>query len=349
MNQVATANENDADPPRQEPKQLLPAVVPSIHAGFFDMQGFQLMQRIAKGFSASTLVPKIYQGQTQEAVGNCMIALNLARRIGADPLMVMQNLAIVQGRPAWSSQFLIASVNTCGRFTALRYEFFGTKGTLDWGCRAWAIEKATGEKLIGADITLDLAKKEGWLGRTGSKWGTMPQQMLMYRAGSWWTKAYAPELSMGLMTTEESQDIGAEGERREESRSFVSINGGASDELPPAKPQNIADRLDAFAAKGDEHVDPQTGEIIDTPEPAAPPVAAASAPSEASPPKAEDGADALKLNEAVQRGREARASNYKRELPKPYHYKNRADEAEAFLRGWDEEDMEMKAAETGSV
>jgi recombination protein RecT len=124
---------------------------------------------------------------------------------------------------------------------------------------------------------------------------------------------------------------------------------------PRPEAKSIADRLNDFAEVDSdaEPVDPETGEVIDnpeTPEPAAPPsAAAASAPIEASPPKADDGADALKLAEAKQRGREAFGSGYKREVPKPYQYKNRAAEAEAFLAGWDEEAAEIKAAESGTV
>lgn len=177
--------------------------LPSISVGFGSLQGFELMQRAAKMLASSTLVPKEYQGN----ISNCAIALNIAARVGADPLMVMQNLVIVHGRPTWSSQFLIATVNTCGRFSALRFEFFGKPGTDEWGCRAWTIEKETGEKLVGTDVTIAIAKAEGWYARNGSKWKTIPQQMLMYRAGSWWTRAYAPELSMGLHTKEEMHDV----------------------------------------------------------------------------------------------------------------------------------------------
>lgn len=177
--------------------------LPAVSAGFFDLQSFELMQRVAKGFASSSLVPKDYQNN----VANCMIALNLAQRIKGDPLMVMQSLVIVHGRPTWASQFLIATANMCGRFSALRFEFFGAKDTDEWGCRAWAIEKSTGEKLAGSDITIALAKAEGWYQKNGSKWKTMPQQMLMYRAGAWWVRAYAPELSMGLMAADEASDV----------------------------------------------------------------------------------------------------------------------------------------------
>jgi hypothetical protein len=174
-----------------------------VSIGLTSKDSFELIQRAATMMSKSTLVPTTYQNN----ISNCIIALNMAARIQADPLMVMQNLIIVQGRPTFSASFAIASVNACGRFSALRYEFFGEKGTDEWGCRAWAIERATGEKLIGADVTIGLAKAEGWYGKNGSKWKTMQQQMLMYRASSWWQRAYAPEITMGLHTDDEIRDI----------------------------------------------------------------------------------------------------------------------------------------------
>lgn len=171
--------------------------------GFGSLAGFELMQRAAKLLASSTLVPKDYQGQ----IANCVVALNMANRLNADPLMVMQNLYVVHGRPAWSSQFLIASFNQCGRFSAMRFEFFGESGKDTWGARAWSIEKATNEKIVGSDVTIAIAKKEGWITRNGSKWGSFPQQMLMYRAASWFVRAYAPELSMGLQTSDEIRDV----------------------------------------------------------------------------------------------------------------------------------------------
>lgn len=183
------------------------ARLPSVGTGFFDLQSFELTQRVARCLASSSLVPTIYRGTTPEAVGNCMIAINFAQRVKADPLMVMQNLNVIQGRPSWSSPFLIALVNTCGRFTELDFEFSGEPGTDSHGCRASAASKTTGKTLVGAEITIKMAKDEGWYGRNGSKWRTMPQQMLIYRAAAFWARVYAPELSMGLMTAEEAEDI----------------------------------------------------------------------------------------------------------------------------------------------
>ena len=191
MNAVATTEQS-----------LIPAATTAL--GFGSSQGFEQLQRAAKLLASSTLVPKEYQGN----LPNCVIALNMANRIGADPLLVMQNLYMVHGRPGWSATFLIATFNQCGRFSAMRFEFISEQGKPDWGCRAWATEKSTGERIEGSWITMTMAKAEGWIDKAGSKWKTMPQQMLQYRAASFLVRAFAPELSMGLQTQDELQDIG---------------------------------------------------------------------------------------------------------------------------------------------
>lgn len=211
--------------------------MPAVKAGFFDLQSFELMQRVSKAFSASTLVPKEYQGN----LPNCMIAVNLAQRVGADPLMVMQNLYIVHGRPGWSAQFLIATFNQCGRFSAIRYEFFGDKANDSWGCRAWATEVSSGEKIVGSDVSIALSKKEGWYAKNGSKWQSMPQQMLMYRAASWLIRAYAPEIAMGLPTAEE---IGDTFDARRDAAGAFSVDLGDLKEINVDPPQQIEHKDD---------------------------------------------------------------------------------------------------------
>lgn len=216
--------------------------------GLTDSQGFELAQRAAKLLASSSLVPKEYQGN----LPNCVIALNMAQRVGADPLMVMQNLVVVHGKPTWSAQFLIATINTCGRFSALRYEFFGERNTDGWGCRAWAVEKATGEKLLGTDVSIAMAKKEGWYSKNGSKWQSIPQQMLMYRAGAWWARAYAPELSMGLHTADELRDV-----------YDASADADGSFVVTTESLRNVDSDQLAAAESAAGVIDQQTGEIIE--------------------------------------------------------------------------------------
>jgi hypothetical protein len=215
---------------------------------FFDPVQFNTMQRVCKLFASSELVPEIYRvsekNPIEKAMANCMIAIEVAQRIGASPLMVMQNIVIIYGRPSWSSKFLISTVNTCGRFNPLQFRFtekgmlgiveyteynktwtagtnggkgfykneakkstFDGRNIMDIECVAWTRAKGSDEVLESAPISLRLAIQEGWYQKAGSKWQTMPKQMLMYRAASFWTNVYAPELSMGMKTVEETQDI----------------------------------------------------------------------------------------------------------------------------------------------
>lgn len=216
--------------------------------GLLNLESFELSQRIAKMLSSSTLVPEQYRATTKVKAGkdnfnnwvykdepnpnglaNCVIALNMANRMGADPLMVMQNLYLIEGRPAWSSQFIMASINSSGRFSALRFELvdLGEKEieytTTEWvnrkketlvkkikindmSCVAFAIERETGERIESSKITIEMAVKEGWFTKNGSKWQTMPEQMLRYRAASFFGRVYAPELLMGLRSADEEQD-----------------------------------------------------------------------------------------------------------------------------------------------
>lgn len=207
---------------------------------FFDPVQFDTMQRVCKLFASSELVPDMYKASDKnpmdKAMANCMIAIEIAQRIGASPLMVMQNMVPIYGKPSWSSKFLVATVNTCGRFNPLQYRFtekgmlgmvdytdyvwdnatrskravlkqFDGKKIMDIECVAYTTAKGSDKVLESSPVSVRLAIQEGWYTKNGSKWQTMTRQMLMYRAASFWTSAYAPELSMGMKTVEEYQDI----------------------------------------------------------------------------------------------------------------------------------------------
>lgn len=261
----------------------LPAVAP----GFGSLQSFELMQRAANLLSSSTLVPVAYRktiekldryGKVTEsrenpnALANSVVALNMAQRMGADPLMVMQNLYIVEGRPSWSSQWIIAAINGCGRFSPLRFRIESRgereieyKSTYwedrerktrvekvkihDKVCVAWAIEKETGEIIESPAVSIEMAVLEGWYTKNGSKWQTMDEVMLRYRTASFFGKLYAPELLMGLQTVEEAQDIieasaGPDGTIRVDVESLRS-GASASGESAPRTRAPAADVEDA--------------------------------------------------------------------------------------------------------
>ena len=174
----------------------------SINA-FSSIQAFEDAQRMVKVFANSQLVPATFKGD----IGACLIAMNMANRMGADILQVMQSLYIVHGKPSFSSAFLIACFNRCGRFSTIRYRMEGEPHTDSWSCTAFATELSTGEVVEGVTVTIAMAKAEGWFGKAGSKWKTMPELMMRYRAATFLIRSVAPEIALGFQTTEEAIDI----------------------------------------------------------------------------------------------------------------------------------------------
>ncbi len=240
-------------------KPATPPLVPD-HGGAIDVfasaGNFGVAQRMATALATSTLVPKDYQGN----LANVLIALELASRIGASVFAVMQNIDIIHGRPAWRATFLIATVNACGRFTPLRFRFQGTEGKADWGCRAVAKDRETGEECLGTLITIALANAEGWTGKNGSKWKTMPEQMLCYRAAAFWTRVYAPELSLGMQTGDEVHDVHGD-------VGSIDVPASMVDAAKSLEAQLLGVVQNAGVAAGakprlEVEVDPLTGEIV---------------------------------------------------------------------------------------
>lgn len=205
---------------------------------------FDFYNRRAKMLATSNLVPKRYRTfieikkgnqttweENPSAIANCIIAMEIAQRVGVSDLEVMQNLHVIEGSPSWSSQWLISAINTCGKYSQdLEYEYeeLGKKEvtcseavwdngskrvnkktiTLDNArCRAWSISSKSGNRVDGPWVSLEMAVQEGWYQKNGSKWPTMSEIMLQYRSASFFAGTRCPEVKHGLRTKEEEEDI----------------------------------------------------------------------------------------------------------------------------------------------
>ena len=292
-------------------RENLPATQPAnavAQFDFFNPGHFDTMQRVCKMFASSELVPDMYKASennpVEKAMANCMIAVEMAQRIGASPLMIMQNMVVIYGRPSWSSKFLVATVNTCGRFEPLKYKFtnLGMLGKVDyteyeWNvqakkklpvkkefdgtkienlqCIAYTTAKGSDEILESAPIDIRLSVQEGWYNKAGSKWQTMTRQMLMYRAASFWTNAYAPELSMGMKTEDELKDIidipyedvtnvaDKVNKEKADNANKTVINIDDSAKQPEPVQQNAAPAEKPEVGNESQEKKPQTGELFD--------------------------------------------------------------------------------------
>lgn len=218
---------------------------------FGTSDNFIMAGQMAKALSQSTIVPKEYQGNE----ANCMVAIEIAIRLQTSPLMVMQNLNVIQGRPSWSGQFLIAMVNGSRKYDIeLQFEEKQDKNGKPFSCQCWTERK--GRKVTGITVDMDMANAEGWVQKNGSKWKTMPQVMLRYRAASFFARMNCPELTLGYYSKDEildgdfkeypmedmAQQVQQEIEQNANSTPFTEI----IDEQPTQEPKNDGGELPDF-------------------------------------------------------------------------------------------------------
>ena len=162
---------------------------------------FEFAQRQAKSLCESNLVPISYQGQ--KGLPNCLVALEMSKRMNLSPLTVMQNLNIIHGRPTWSAQFISSQIMGCGRFENFDYLVKGEGETLQVQCVAKRVED---QKIVkGTAVSMKMARLEGWT--KNPKYSSMPELMLRNRAATFFGRQYIPDLLLGVQTSEEVVDI----------------------------------------------------------------------------------------------------------------------------------------------
>jgi len=179
------------------PQTVTNGIVPATGSLFFNIDLFEHAQRVAALFKNSSMVPDTFKD-----IGNCVIALNYAQRVNADPFMVMQNMYVVHGKPGLESKFGIAVFNASGKWSPLKFRYNDARTS----CTAYSTDLRSKETVDGVTVTLEMAKAEGWSSKSGSKWKTMPELMLMYRAAMFFIRAYAPETLLGMQSREEIYD-----------------------------------------------------------------------------------------------------------------------------------------------
>ena len=179
---------------------------------FANRESFQALFDMGKMFASSALVPQNYQGKPMD----CAIAVDMSNRMGVSPMMVMQNLYVVKGKPTWSGQACMSMIKGSSEFTNVRPIYTGERNTDTWGCYIQAEYKNTGEVVKGTEVTIKMAKDEGWYskkdknGKETSKWQTIPEQMLAYRAAAFFARVYIPNALMGVYVEGEAEDISAQ-------------------------------------------------------------------------------------------------------------------------------------------
>lgn len=182
-----------------EEAQLTAVSTPVKPAGDF-ISEFRECFKAAQTLCKAKIIPESYQGKVEDTA----IAIDMANRMGVSPMMVMQSLYVVKGKPSWSGQACTSFIRS--KFTDVKTIYIGEQGKDTWGCYVTAKDK-DGETLKGATVTIAMAKSEGWYGKSGSKWQTMPELMLAYRAAAFFARVHCPEILMGCQVQGEAEDM----------------------------------------------------------------------------------------------------------------------------------------------
>jgi hypothetical protein len=175
---------------------------------FLNIERFEFGQRVAKMFAESQLVPQALRGK----VADCLIALDMAERMGEDPIMVMQNIFFVHGRAGWAAQYMIARANRSGHFAGpLRWRTTGAGTDLAVTCFADLADIAPGsgpgqadDRRVEITVSMAMARADGWT--QNEKYKSIPEQMLRWRSATWLIRLYSPEVMMGLPALDELED-----------------------------------------------------------------------------------------------------------------------------------------------
>jgi hypothetical protein len=195
-----------------------PKVVPQMASIWNNTKMFNHAYKLAGFLAQSDLIPQSYYNKQ----GNCLIAIDIANRMGVSPMVVMQNSQVVHGKFTWTGSACKAMIDGCGRFRKpTRYVEVGNRDDDSWG---YYLEGETkdGNVVKGVTVTVAMAKAEGWYSRN-PKWKNMTELMLKYRASAFFMRTECAGLAMGFLTSDEQEDITYES---------------------PAKPTNLMAALD---------------------------------------------------------------------------------------------------------
>lgn len=236
------------------------------HDPFASVAAYRHFQVIANTFASSQFVPDHFRNKPND----CLIAMNIAKRMGEDPLMVIQNMFVVKGTPGFKTAFMIARANRNAGFrSSIRWtieeqkpEFLEDAGVKYQNLRvtAWTLDRF-GEKI---EATVDTAMAIGEKWTSSPKYKSLLRHMLMWRSAAFLVRLYCPEVMLGYSTVDELEDMVAAGQ----------IDGGTGREFGTAALlQKIAGE-NAAKAPGLSPVIDVTPQGAGTPEPGSPAVGA---------------------------------------------------------------------------
>ena len=165
----------------------------------FDLspQTFDQALTFSQYLADSDMVPKDFKGKPD----NCLIAMQWGAELGLKPLQALQNLAVINGRPALWGDAVIALVRSSPLCEFVIETDDGQAAT----CRV----KRRGEPEQSRTFSVEDSKQAGLLGKQGP-WAQYPKRMRQMRARAFALRDVFPDVLRGLPVAEEIMDAPTE-------------------------------------------------------------------------------------------------------------------------------------------
>ena len=157
-------------------------------------QSLDEAMRFADILAKSSIVPKDFSGNP----GNILVAIQWGMELGLQPMQAMQNIAVINGRPALWGDAVIALV----RSSPLCEYVYET----DDGSTATCRVKRRGEDEQVSTFSTEDAAAAG-LGSKSGPWTQYPKRMRQMRARAFALRDVFPDVLRGMPVAEEVQDM----------------------------------------------------------------------------------------------------------------------------------------------
>ena len=164
------------------------------------IENWERYYKMAEMLATSDIVPACYRNKPS----NIFIAIQTAQNLKLDVMTIMQNTYIIQGKLGITSNFAISLANKSGYLKdSIQYKVSGAADDME--VTAYAILKDG--MPIEMTVTMAQAIAERWATKDGSKYKTLPQLMLMYRAAMFLIRTHLPQVLLCSHSVEELKDV----------------------------------------------------------------------------------------------------------------------------------------------
>lgn len=191
---------------------------------------------LANGLCDSELVPALYRGKP----GNGAVAILYGAELGLNPIQSLQQIFVVQGKPAIYARTAVALVKTAAGIVVQTVE------TSDERVTVTATDPRTGQVETS---TWDIARAEKAKYTGNSKYQTDPQAMLYAKAAMEVCRKIAPDVLLGIPYSREElelepQPIKVQSERLPQRAKGTSAlrERAAAASAPPEQPATDGDK-----------------------------------------------------------------------------------------------------------